>query len=226
EAVDRMSGVSPRRKRADDAAVGLSQARVVVGAPHGVREHVVGVPDLRRAERRQGHAPGVVEVREAVGIAREPAVGLLDLLRRGIAADAERAVEIRHRRLLARLCSRLHWSIRPWSPDRRTSGTCQPRNSAGRVYCGYSSPPPSAVEKLSSPPEPSLSAPGNSLAIPSTRTIAGRSPFERTYGPTEIASELSSVTIRSSKPSKRAESTVIRSSAASSSTTRCVSWRP
>ena len=32
-------------------------------------------------------------------------------------------------------------AIRPWSPRRRTSGTARPRNSAGRVYCGYSSEP-------------------------------------------------------------------------------------
>ena len=31
---------------------------------------------------------------------------------------------------------------RPWLPPRSTSGTCIPRNSAGRVYCGYSSRPP------------------------------------------------------------------------------------
>ena len=30
----------------------------------------------------------------------------------------------------------------PWSPERSTSGTAHPRNSAGRVYWGYSSSPP------------------------------------------------------------------------------------
>ena len=45
-------------------------------------------------------------------------------------------------------------------------------------------------------------------------TIAGSSPPERTYGPIEIASEQRWVTIRSSKPSKREESSVSRSSAA------------
>ena len=33
----------------------------------------------------------------------------------------------------SRLCARRHSSTRPWSPERSTSGTCQPRNSAGRV---------------------------------------------------------------------------------------------
>ena len=41
-------------------------------------------------------------------------------------------------------------STRPWSPERSTSGTSQPRNSAGRVYCGYSSSP---AAKLSSSAE-------------------------------------------------------------------------
>ena len=35
--------------------------------------------------------------------------------------------------LLARLCSRRHCATRPWSPERSTSGTAQPRKSAGRV---------------------------------------------------------------------------------------------
>ena len=38
-------------------------------------------------------------------------------------------------------------SMRPWSPLRSTSGTSQPRNVAGRVYCGSSSSP-SAAEAL------------------------------------------------------------------------------
>ena len=37
--------------------------------------------------------------------------------------------------------ARRHRAIRAWSPERSTSGTAQPRNSAGRVYCGYSSSP-------------------------------------------------------------------------------------
>ena len=47
----------------------------------------------------------------------------------------------------------------PWSPERRTSGTAQSRNPAGRVYCGYSSSPSA---KLSSAADSSLpSTPGH-----------------------------------------------------------------
>src|SRR4051794_13685623 len=41
----------------------------------------------------------------------------------------------------ASACARRQRAIRPWSPERSTSGTSQPRKSAGRVYCGYSSSP-------------------------------------------------------------------------------------
>ena len=46
-----------------------------------------------------------------------------------------------------RAWARRHRAIRPWSPLRSTSGTAQPRNSAGRVNCGSSSRP--AAPKLS-----------------------------------------------------------------------------
>jgi len=38
--------------------------------------------------------------------------------------------------------SRRQRSTAPWSPDSSTAGTGQPRNSAGRVYWGYSRAPP------------------------------------------------------------------------------------
>src|SRR5262245_39076920 len=38
-------------------------------------------------------------------------------------------------------CSLRQVSIWPWWPERRMSGTFMPRNSAGRVYWGYSSSP-------------------------------------------------------------------------------------
>ena len=40
---------------------------------------------------------------------------------------------VAHATLRTRLCSARQPSIRAWSPDRSTSGTSQPRNSAGRV---------------------------------------------------------------------------------------------
>ena len=94
------------------------------------------------------------------------------------------------------------------------------------MYCGYSTPPSSSAENVSRSAEPSASAPGSSRAIASTTTIAGSSPPERTYGPIEIASEQRWVTIRSSKPSKRAERSVRCSSPASSSTTCLVELAP
>src|SRR4029078_9581793 len=87
-----------------------------------------------------------------------------DFLSVRVGRDAEERVEITHpfplpapakpapplfvrsvepaRMLLARLCSRRQPSIRPWSPESSTSGTPQPRNSDGRVYCGVSRAPP------------------------------------------------------------------------------------
>ena len=55
--------------------------------------------------------------------------------------------------VLTSACTRRHSSTIPWSPERKTSGTSQPRKVAGRVYCGYSSRP---VVKLSSSADRSL----------------------------------------------------------------------
>ena len=35
-------------------------------------------------------------------------------------------------------CSLRHFSIFPWCPDNKTSGTFLPSTSSGREYCGYS----------------------------------------------------------------------------------------
>src|SRR6266508_907706 len=127
------------------------------------------------------------ETREA-----QPAVERVpDLVRRRIGHHAEDRVEVRHRELRARLSACLQSSMRPWSPESSTSGTPQPRNSGGRVYCGYSFPPSSSDENVSFSADSFASAPGWSRAIASTSTIAGSSPPERTYGPSERVSEQS-----------------------------------
>src|ERR671923_2264060 len=229
----------PLRRREDDDVSPFGIAEVV---DEPVREHAVG--EARRAaepgsgamERRlhrrgrdpvRVHDPLLDRQHDRDGaddrhhpVDRDPprareAVGqLVD----GIphAAPAERS----------RLCSRRHSAIRAWSPESRISGTAQPRNSAGRVYCGYSKPPSSSAENVSSAPEPSLSAPGRRRATASATTIAGSSPPESTYGPIEIASFARCARMRSSKPSNRADSRVRCSSPASSSTTPWSSWRP
>ena len=70
---------------------------------------------------------------------RRPVVGRDHAIRRPTAVVVLRSVAGRdlallgaaHVALLTR--SRRHSSMRPWSPERRISGTVQPRNSAGRV---------------------------------------------------------------------------------------------
>src|SRR6188474_3139539 len=131
-----------------------------------------------------------------------------------------------HESVRSLLCSLRHVAMRPWSPDRRTSGTGQPLNSGGRVYCGNSTPPSSSAENVSTAPLSSRIAPGSRRATASTSTIAGSSPPERTYGPMETESVAMCSTMRSSKPSKRAERRVSSSSPASSSTSSWSSCRP
>src|ERR671933_2507833 len=225
----------PLRRVEDDD---LAPVRVAEVVDQPVGEHAVGEARLAaharpRAVQRRLHRRGRDAVRvDDVELDREHDP---DRARDGEdpverdprpAREAEAVERPPHRALRARLCSRRHSAIRAWSPERSTSGTRQPRNSAGRVYCGYSSPPASSPEKLSKAPDSSRIAPGSRRATASRTTIAGSSPPESTYGPIEIASEARCVTVRSSKPSERDESSVSRSSAASSSTTSCVSWRP
>src|SRR5581483_10672977 len=193
--------------------------RVVAPAALGVGEDLVGLAELART--------GAVRVRHRLVEADPAVVRVADLLLGGLRRHSEDGVRVAHDRTLrSRLCSRRHCSIRAWSPESRTSGTRQPLNSAGRVYCGYSTPPTSSAENVSRRADSSASAPGSRRATASTRTIAGSSPPESTYGPIEIASEQSWVTTRSSKPSNLAERSVSCSSAASSSTAAWSSWRP
>ena len=62
-------------------------------------------------------------------------------------------------------------AMRPWSPLRSTSGTSQPRNSAGRVYCGYSSSPSPklSVTGLTALPITPGTQPGRRPRSPGTR---------------------------------------------------------
>src|SRR5215472_7411341 len=70
--------------------------------------------------------------------------------------------------------ARRHSRTLPWSPLSSTSGTRMPRNSSGRVYCGYSSVPAANDSSVSESELPST--PGISLPTASTTTIAGSSP--------------------------------------------------
>ena len=74
-------------------------------------------------------------------------------------------------------------ATRAWSPERSSSGTAQPRNSAGRVYCGYSSRP--SANDSCSPDAAFPITPGTSRATASTTTSAAASPPASTYSPTE-----------------------------------------
>src|SRR5919206_2219083 len=216
-----------RARRVEDDDLAALRVAEVIDEPVG--EDAVGEARLaaharlgavqRRLHRRRRDPVGVHDVEldrdhdpDGAGDREDPVEG--DPRPPREPESSERAL---HRTVRARLCSRRHSSMRPWSPESRTSGTRQPRNSAGRVYCGYSRPPPSSPEKLSTAPDSALIAPGSRRAIASTSTIAGSSPPDRTYGPIEIASEARCVTIRSSKPSNRADRSVTFSSSASSS---------
>src|SRR5260370_9700393 len=67
-----------------------------------------------------------------------------------------------------------HSRILPWSPLSRISGTLIPRNSSGRVYCGYSSIP--SANDSSSSDSGFPSTPGIILPTASITVIAGMSP--------------------------------------------------
>ena len=89
------------------------------GPAYGMSAGVVGQPDGSPSPVGRGVAR-LGEWRRARG--RDVGV------RRRIAL-----VDVAQRMLLTRLCSRRHRSISPWSPERSTVGTLQPRYSAGRV---------------------------------------------------------------------------------------------
>ena len=129
------------------------------------------------------------------------------------ARAARQAREETAERISHRTCSRRQASIFAWSPERRTSGHL-PAAELGRPRVVRVLEP--AAELLREALELARSLrrarPGSRRATASSSTIAGRSPFESTYGPIEIASVARCSTIRSSKPSKRAESSVSSSS--------------
>ena len=95
-----------------------------------------------RTARGASSAPAPVRCRRAGGRAprRAPAQpaareGDAPSSRRGrrLPAVLRPVVDVAHAMLRARLCSARQPSIRAWFPERSTSGTSQPRNSAGRV---------------------------------------------------------------------------------------------
>ena len=107
----------------DDPVDGDPQpARKASGdAIEGVMELVVLVRVVGRRRRQRPRERGRRRRWRPVLARHPPLVGLLREALFGVA----------HETLLT--CSRLQVSIRPWSPERRISGTVQPRNSAGRV---------------------------------------------------------------------------------------------
>jgi hypothetical protein len=100
-----------------------------------------------------------------------------------------------------------------------------PRNSRGRVYCGYSNRPSSLCDSSAADCS-SPSTPGTSRITVSITNMAGTSPPLQTKSPAEISRGFSPTRIRSSNPSYRPHSRRSRFFAASSSTTRCVSRSP
>ena len=81
----------------------------------------------------------------------------------------------RRRAVRSNASSRRHRAIRPWSPDRRTSGTASSRHSAGLVYTGASSSPAAPCD--SSVSESALpSTPGSRRVTASRITMTATSP--------------------------------------------------
>ena len=76
-------------------------------------------------------------------------------------------------------CSARHFSILPWSPLSSTSGTAQPRYSAGRVYCGSSNWPARNDSVLWRPGsrqhQGAVGRPPRSPPSPRSRLLRGRS---------------------------------------------------
>ena len=119
-----------RRRRSGSQVAGgarrPARARDVVAATAvRVGEHLVRLAQLAH--------PRVPLVGLDVVEPQPPVVRVADLVLGRRRGQPEDVVEIPHPALRTRLCSSRHSSIRPWSPERSTSGTRQPRNSAGRV---------------------------------------------------------------------------------------------
>ena len=107
QAIDRVPGVPVR------------------GTGRGFRPGLLRLPCER--DLRGGRRPAGLRV-VAVRLGQRHRPGHDRLLGAGL-----RVFETAHDRLRARLCSRRQRSMRAWSPERRTSGTSQPRYSAGLV---------------------------------------------------------------------------------------------
>ena len=130
-----------RRGRLRVRGCEASVCRVELSPARRIGQQLVRVLDLAEMRRRPRRLAFCSME------ANKTPVRVSNLLRRRVRADAEYLVGGAHRRALRRvhppivpqgvvrrrLCSRRHSSIFAWSPERRTSGTCQPRNSAGRV---------------------------------------------------------------------------------------------
>src|SRR5262245_41209671 len=129
-------------------------------------------------------------------------------------------------RLRNSLCSRRQRASAPWSPLRRTSRTVMPRNSRGRVYCGYSRRPGASLCDSSTRLSSSPSTPGTYRTTVSMTTIAGTSPPLQTKSPTEISRGCKPRRMRSSNPSYRPHNRSSRLRVANSRTTGCVSRSP
>src|SRR5581483_1491585 len=117
----------PRRRRqlAGVEGIAVVPARALVLLPRRSRRAELAVARLRplplelarlgrlRAAQRLGPAEGVGALERVLPL--------------------ERVGALAHRPLRARLCSRRQRSMRPWSPERSTPGTSQPRKTGGRV---------------------------------------------------------------------------------------------
>ena len=112
------------------AAVGADRRRrrpAVGGA--AARGELCPAPARRRRERARLQAPRRAPAQRLLGRGR---VLVRDRERR-LRAVLRPVVDVAHAVLRERLCSARQPSIRAWFPERSTSGTSQPENSAGRV---------------------------------------------------------------------------------------------
>src|SRR5262249_2451612 len=124
----------------EQAMCGLDLAQPVLAVGPGpdpqigiVREALVGRLDvvLTGVARDAEDLVGVERPGGDAAVVR--AVGRRALGPRGFGLRRAGRLDLAHRVLRSLLWSRRHSSIWAWWPERSTSGTCQPRNSAGRV---------------------------------------------------------------------------------------------
>ena len=100
-----------------------------LGASAGVRRHAV----VRRPAPAFGTHAGPAGSSAAAAAGRCDRIRRRPLRRSGAVGVLGAVLGVAHATLRTRLCSARQPSIRAWLPDRSTSGTSQPRNSAGRV---------------------------------------------------------------------------------------------